>query len=162
MESEKKLSGAQNRKRKKEIDELVEERFKTDKLSGHTAASVAMFSDLGAPPDTAIGTIAYANRAAGLLLHSVLTDDNIDESQRRRLAKDFIAVIGMTHSKALYEERLKSLEKKVGLSEQKPNHVAEREAFPSSGGPSLRVRGATRELDSLHGSEPCVQAEEDE
>src|SRR5262245_36944588 len=67
-----------------------------------------------APPSDAIGTIAYANKAAGILLHSVLTDDGIEsESERRKLAKDFIAVIGMTHSKALYEERLKKLEQRL-------------------------------------------------
>lgn len=87
---------------------------------------------LGLPPDDAIGTIAYANRSAGLLLHDILTDRAISsETDRRRLAKDFIAVIGMTGVKALYEQRLKRLEAKVygkgssdasddGLEDEKP------------------------------------------
>jgi hypothetical protein len=90
------------------------------------------YARLGLPPEDAIGTIAYANRAAGLLLHATLTDKAIhSETDRRRMAKDFIAVIGMTGVKALYEQRLKRVEAKVygkgssnasddGLEDEKP------------------------------------------
>jgi hypothetical protein len=89
------------------------------------------FKRRGAPPDDAVATIAYANRAAGLLLHDILTDTALVEGDRRRMAKEMIAVIGMTGVKALYEQRLKKLESKVygkgssdenddGLEDEKP------------------------------------------
>lgn len=113
---------------------------KAAQIAEATARAVAIgeehptvvYGRLGVPPDDAIGTIAYANRAAGLLLHGVLTDRAIaSETDRRRMAKDFIAVIGMTGVKALYEQRLKRLEAKVygkgssdenddGLEDEKP------------------------------------------
>ncbi len=124
-----KLSGAANRKRRKE--RLAAEK-KARAATVTTEHPVDRFARLGGPSGDAIGNIAYANRAAAELLHAVLTDRSIEsETDRRRQAKDFIAVIGMTGVKALYEQRLKKLEARVygkgasdengdGLEDEKP------------------------------------------
>jgi hypothetical protein len=129
LNAPKKPSGAQNRKRKKAAMQ-AEQQARYD--LGEVEHPTEKYRRLGLPPDDAIGTIAYANRAAGLLLHDVLTDMAIEsETDRRRMAKDFIAVVGMTGVKALYEQRLKRLESKVygkgssdaeddGLEDEKP------------------------------------------
>jgi hypothetical protein len=122
-------SGAQKAKERKA--RLAAEASARAKLAGDEHPT-DKYRRLGPPPDDAIGTIAYANRAAGLLLHDVLTDRAIEsETDRRRMAKDFIAVVGMTGVKALYEQRLKKLEARVygkgqsdedgdGLEDEKP------------------------------------------
>src|ERR1041385_5427830 len=76
----------------------------------------AKFRQLGLPPANAIGTVAFANRAAGLLLHDVLLDEALEEPERRRVARELIQAIGMNAVKALYEEGLKKIEQELGIA----------------------------------------------
>ncbi len=104
-------SGAQKAREKKA--RLAAEALSRSSLAGEEHPT-EKYVRLGVPPDDAIGTIAYANRCAGLLLHDTLTDRGIvSETDRRRSAKELIAVVGMTGVKALYEQRLKKLEARV-------------------------------------------------
>lgn len=110
----KRLSGAQERKRAAGQAEAARQRLAAEQADGTQAERLAERREkLGAPNGDAVGNVAYANRCAAFLLHDIMHDPALDETTRRRQAKDFIAVIGMTGVKALYEERLKRVEAKV-------------------------------------------------
>jgi hypothetical protein len=83
----------------------------------------------------------------------VLTDVTLPPADRRRIAKDLAYTIGVTTHKALYEELLKGISKKLGLAAGK---LREDEGEPvEPGGPmplrrtrSLRKGGRPRPVEA--------------
>jgi hypothetical protein len=98
-----KASGAQNRKAKALLEEAAN--------PPPPARALASIQDLGPPPDSAVAIIAWANRVGAIMLWDVLTDPLVDAKERRRWASDFIAKVGLTSSKAVYEDKIARLEK---------------------------------------------------
>lgn len=68
------------------------------------------------PPKGAVGGVAWANQIATQCLYEVMTDPVIKTETRWRFASDFIAKIGLTHSKAVTEEKINKLEKTIGIA----------------------------------------------
>jgi hypothetical protein len=104
-------SGAQKRKaaRERAAEEEQLERARrsaTGGLPDHTK----IYERLGPPPLDPVGGVAYGNRAAQLLLEVVISDPVMPFPEKLKNAKDLIAVIGMTHSKALTDDRITDLE----------------------------------------------------
>lgn len=81
-------------------------------------------------------TIAWANSAGALLLWETLTDQEIDARERRRVAADLIAKIGMTHSRAHVEARIAQLERKIyGAQQDTASKVDKVIIIPARGTP---------------------------
>src|SRR5262249_13591082 len=74
--------------------------------------------ELSEPPDDPIGAIAWANAAAAKLLYAVMinVDGALTFREQLRHGADLIAKLGMTHSKALSEERILKLERSLNLA----------------------------------------------
>lgn len=96
------------------------------KLTGGERAKLSKEKDNSGPqqfnpppvPKDAIGTIAWANQAAAMLLERVLlnADGSLSFKEQLRYAADLIGRIGVTHSKALADERILKLEKEMGMA----------------------------------------------
>lgn len=142
-----KESGAQGRQRRKAETQSARDNADPDA----TARRVAAFQAMPAFGSDSLGTIARANWVAGKLLDQVLVDATLTEPECRKQAKELIAVIGMTHSKALTEERLLAVERKIGIGTVKESNAIG-EPVPASGGTTLRHRGRGRPVDAVSGS----------
>jgi hypothetical protein len=77
-----------------------------------------MIERLGPPPLNAVGGVSWANRAAQILLHLVLTDEHMPLGDRLRHGRELIGVVGLTHAKALVDERLAALERRQQLDDE--------------------------------------------
>lgn len=109
-EDGKPLSGAADRKRVNDALAVAQAMQAERKRLGFKHKKVM------APPKDAIGAIAWANQVAAQLLHETMNDPVITEEARRRTCSELIGKIGLTSSKAITEERLLGLEKKIGMA----------------------------------------------
>lgn len=110
-------SGAQQRKAKAEREAI--EKAGRDALAAK-AAEVAResFDGLPPPPPDPVGAVAWAHQVAARLLWQTLRDPSIGEQERRRVASDLIAKIGLTAPKAIADARLRELEKRLGMAQE--------------------------------------------
>jgi hypothetical protein len=104
-------SGAQKRKaaRERAAEEAQRERERRA-AEGGLPDHTKIYERLGPPPLDPVGGVAYGNRAAQLLLEVVIADPAMPLPDKLRNAKDLIAVIGMTHAKAITDDRISNLE----------------------------------------------------
>lgn len=111
----KQKSGAQKRRERREREEAARRAVAScvDGADGALPPHLQQYERLGPPPLDPVCTIAWANAAGALLLWETLTDTQIDARERRRVAADLIAKIGMTHSRAHVEATVAKLERKI-------------------------------------------------
>lgn len=157
MPNEKKPSGAEFRKRRKEGNEAYRRRA-VEMGSEDATDLLQQYRDIPPPPDGALGGIAYANRIAVMMLREIATDPLLDAPDRRKQMKDTIAVIGMTSSKALQEERILEIERKLGMR-NRLNDAADDNRSAPTGGKTLRARRGAGRIDALSGSLPELSPE---
>lgn len=69
-------------------------------------------------PPRGIGSVTWANRVACILLIEIRNDEVISSKTRRRFISDLVGKIGVTHAKALTEERILKLKKQLSVQEQ--------------------------------------------
>ena len=135
-------SGAQQRRRQREREareriadaELLAGGFEVGKTRPEVMAQI---DALGPPPLEAIGRIAWANGLLAIMAWDAASDPALDPRERRRVVGDLAAKIGITHSKALSEERIKAIEKKVTVGSKAVDGSTD-----ISSGPAIRARGA--------------------
>lgn len=118
----KKLEGSEGGKRRyksgaqKERDRKQRvEQERQNELTRRERAGEIDRPDVGRPPLTAVGNVAWANNVAAAMLYDVLHDPAITTEQRWKVGSDLIAKIGMTYSKAATEDRIAKLEKAMGI-----------------------------------------------
>lgn len=148
----KRPSGAEFKRRRRAAQEEYRRRAAEQGGEG-TGDILQQYRDVSVPDEGAIGGIAYANRIAVLMLREIATDTLLDAPDRRRQMRDAIAVIGMTHSKALAEERIAQIEKKLGIGVRSEKNDTG-ETVVAAGGKTLRARGGARLGDALSRSLP--------
>lgn len=133
----KQKSGAQKRRERREREEAVR-RAEAAGAGGDASLPphLEQYARLGPPPLDPVATIAWANAAGAVLLWETLTDTQIDARERRRVAADLIAKIGMTHSRAHVEARLAEIERKVyGAQPDNASKVDKVMIIPARGTP---------------------------
>jgi hypothetical protein len=82
-------------------------------------------------PPRGVGSVAWANRVACVLLIEIRNDKVINTKTRVRFVSDLVGKIGITHAKALAEERINNLKHKVGIKD-KPLDIEYQEAPESA------------------------------
>jgi hypothetical protein len=101
------MNGNGNAKRKAKAEEELREAGRDD--------SKVRRSKIKRPPKDAVGKVAWASDVAAKCLYEVMAHPTLKLETRWRYASDLIAKIGLTHSKALTEEKILKLERKLGL-----------------------------------------------
>jgi hypothetical protein len=118
-----KPSGHANRKRAAEEEAEAEENQKRRKAKGSPAKKRQRLG--AAPIGDATAAVAYAADALLIVLSEVMGDEEITAEKRWRYVKEIASAIGMTHSKALMQSRLKKLQQS-----DEPEHDEELEPNP--------------------------------
>lgn len=112
-ENGKKLSGSAERKAAKARDEDATAAERQRKESGFDPREILRIEE---PPDDAVGRISWAQKLVAKALHAVTKDPAMKFETKLRYISDFTKAMGLTHAKALVEERIKGLEKKAGIA----------------------------------------------
>jgi hypothetical protein len=129
--------GAQKQREKKEREAAYR-----DSVS-KPGSRLAVYEKLGPPPEDPVGRMEWGNHLLAILAWEAIKDDLIvDEQARRRTVGDLVFKIGSTVGKALYEKRLKEVERRLGIVGAEDDHGAE-ERSPTEP-PALRDRGSNR------------------
>lgn len=130
----KKASGAAGRARKRGTEEAADDaEHAASRPDDLEAGWLKSYKAIGPPPADVVGRCEWAQRMLAQALFETTTDPGTSPRERRRVVGDLGAKIGMTAVKALYEERLKSLEEKVyGRTKRERKHGTDGlEEFPA-------------------------------
>jgi hypothetical protein len=104
-------SGAAKRRERREREN--EEAKKAPPPAAVVEKWDALYGALGGPPEETVQRVEWANRVAAEMAWEQLTAPAMRSMQERRLILEAVRSIGMTAVKALYESRLKRIERKL-------------------------------------------------
>jgi|SRR5215831_15930199 len=154
---QKQPSGAQNRKR-------ARERANAAAKPGQRDWSKE-FADLGEPDlEDPSSALVYARRVNLLCIRMVATSPflTLADQARLRMLKDFIATLGMTHSRSTIEGRVKSVEAKLAGARKRTGAIKLEPANAIARPETARGRRGARGPRPLPGSSAGVEAGENE
>lgn len=120
----------------------------------HDPVRQQKLDEIGPPPTDPTGALLYAQRVMSLELAMVASNQALDPERRLRWIAELCGKIGMTHAKALIEERLEELERRLGLRRDEKADGPDEAATTSGSAPLRAGRGGDR---SLPGPVPPVQ-----
>lgn len=106
-------SGAQNRKVAKAKETENERCARVREEAGWDSDK---YFKVDPPPNDAIGRIAWAGQLNACALHAIIEDPAMRFETKLKHIADFTRSLGLTHAKALMEERLLGLESKAGIA----------------------------------------------
>jgi hypothetical protein len=81
----------------------------------HDPERERLMAELGPPPDDPTQALVYAQRVMVHSLHEVAINTALDPERRLRWIAELGSKLGMTHAKALIEERLGVVEEHAGM-----------------------------------------------
>jgi hypothetical protein len=110
---DKKKSGAANRKARKANESEAD---RCERVREEAGFDTAELLKMEAPPDNAIGRITWAQKLLAKALHAVTCDPAMKFETKLRYIEGYTKAMGLTHAKAVVEERIKGLEKKAGIA----------------------------------------------
>lgn len=112
-ETGKQPSGAKNRKIAKEKESEAE---RCERLRREAGFDSSKLLEMEPPPTGVVGLIVWGQRVQAKALYAVLQDPAMKFETKLRFISDFTKALGMTHSKAVTDERIQKLEKKSGIA----------------------------------------------
>jgi hypothetical protein len=89
------------------------ERARMKKAAPMLAKWEQRYEEIGPPPADGAARVEWGNRISAEIAYEQLVAPAIRTPQERKLVLEAVRTLGMTAVKALYEERLKKLERKV-------------------------------------------------
>lgn len=158
----KRLSGAQQRKAKKQVTEKL-------RLARPATGQLGkLLKKIGPPPQDPTEMILWSNRVAGALAWAVLTDPQSITSEQFRQAKALLDTVGMLYPRAEIEKLLKQIleqrkagEGQAGLTPVQPGTWTKRALLPAPvPAPALAPSDAGSSEDPLEtGDQPPAPAD---
>lgn len=155
-------SGYQKRKARAER-EVQARKDDALRIEGITDAppGVAELEALGMPDlEDPHSALVYARQVALVCMHQIATDKVLSSRERWRMLKDFIATLGMTHSRSAVEQKLKDV-----LKQKEKRRDPSGGMEPINGisrPPTARSARRTRERDEISGPVSGAPEGEDE
>ena len=73
----------------------------------------AKYEAIGAPPDSALERVEWANRICAMVIYEQLVAPELRTTTERKVVLEGIRTLGMTAVKALYESKLKRVASKL-------------------------------------------------